>query len=1054
MMMRFERKAIVCAMALAVGLAVGVAFGADTLRYPVYYLERAPEVDGKVEGDAAWAGAARGVGFHALGGRRRIEKETSFRIGFTEEALYVAFVCSEPEIAKVEAGSQDGNPAIWKEDGVEVFVLPKDGDAIFQVIANASGARTNYRTPVSDLEMDEQAPLERSRAAAFRGKDFYSVEVEIAFTTLGRKPGDGEVWRGNFCRNVNLGEGHKDENFSWAHTVRRYCEPERFAELVFQRARTAGAGETVDALASKGDDAELHLVVSLALDEGYGEVAHGQSAIINDGKIVGAGWTQGRFGWALEFAKEGDVVEVPHSESLGGITRAFTLECWAYFDLEKLAGKSGTLISKTPVSGFGTGYYMGFSDTGGRSRAISAGVAQGWSQRRFFETDNAIETSGWHHVILAYDGAAAEKNCRLYVDGQMVASFDGPVEKINPNDLALTIGSAPAGWKADLKRMTNTFIGKIDEVKVWDKALSGEEIERLYGSLWAKSKPISPAASEVVQDGKPRFEWLASEDGTGYVYELADVPDFSGGGIVKKALSEARFTVAEALAPGVYYWRIWSTDKSGAPTAASAPRAFLVPWEEAFEEADTTPPVITDVKPVLDTTAESARPEIGARWSDDRGIDTGSARLLLDGDDVTAKATVGAEGISFTLGADLAKGVHKIEVSVRDASGNEGNRVRQAFAVGEPYEVVVEVRADGRTTINGEPFFPIMSYHGGVSSQERVRIGFNSGYGGGGVPTTEEEFAKHVKGMEEMREAGFKYMGSFDNYYSRNEREKIEAAIPFLDRDTTFLAYALDEPNGNPKGIEWARHLYASVAAKGHRRPVVHILNNPGAAAAFAEAGDVIEPDCYPVPNQPIVQVAKFIDHARGQLAGKRPVWFCQQAFDWRVYALAIPEGKTYRDLAKSLQDSGWVFRPTPAETRCMTYLALAHDVQGMLWWSAVANNPGNVVNWPKEWREFCGLVGEVRYLSAMLVAPEAPVEIELAPAGAGAHVKAKSYEGRIYVIAVNPNEELPVAPTFKLPAGTYHTVDVLFENRSMKLGGDSFRDLFAPAAAHVYRVE
>ena len=136
-----------------------------------------------------------------------------------------------------------------------------------------------------------------------------------------------------------------------------------------------------------------------------------------------------------------------------------------------------------------------------------------------------------------------------------------------------------------------------------------------------------------------------------------------------------------------------------------------------------------------------------------------------------------------------------------------------------------------------------------------------------------------------------------------------------------------------------------------------------------------------------------------------------------------------------------------------MAYLSLAHGVQGMLWWGGVANDAGNVLNWPEEAGHFRALVGEVRHLSAMLLAPEAPVEIEVLPAGVGMHMKVKMYEGKLYVIAVNANEELPMGPMFKLPAG-YERVHVLFEDRSMKLEGDSFRDLFEASGVHVYRIQ
>jgi hypothetical protein len=89
-----------------------------------------------------------------------------------------------------------------------------------------------------------------------------------------------------------------------------------------------------------------------------------------------------------------------------------------------------------------------------------------------------------------------------------------------------------------------------------------------------------------------------------------------------------------------------------------------------------------------------------------------------------------------------------------------------------------------------------------------------------------------------------------------------------------------------------------------------------------------------------------------------------------------------------------------------------------------------------------------------MLLALEAPLAAEMMPADLPVHLKEKSYDGRTYVIAVNSDEEFPVAPTFTLPDGTYEKVDVLFENRSMALKGDSFRSLFDSTEVHVYRIE
>ena len=159
-----------------------------------------------------------------------------------------------------------------------------------------------------------------------KGEDFFSVEIAVPFSTFGRAPEHNEVWKFNVGRNIALGsKDHTYRHYSWAPVVKRYCEPKRFARLVFRPRPALGKEVVVPSRTPSADDAELHLVVSLSFDEGYGNVAHGQSAVVNDGEIHGAQWSSGRIGGALKFEKEGDCVAVPHSESLKGIRDALTL---------------------------------------------------------------------------------------------------------------------------------------------------------------------------------------------------------------------------------------------------------------------------------------------------------------------------------------------------------------------------------------------------------------------------------------------------------------------------------------------------------------------------------------------------------------------------------------------------------------------------------------------------------------------------------------------------------------------------------------------------------
>ena len=1075
---------------LAVQLCGSFARGADIVSYPVHALEKAPTIDGDVEGDAVWKNIPRATGFQVLGGARKVPKQSSFKMGFTPKALYVGVVCKEPDMAKVTDRTKDGDPEIFDDDGVEVFVYPTKSDKILQVIANTAGARTDYLNRAAG-EWHETAPKPLSRAAAFKGKDFYSIEIVIPFEKLGHKPSDGDIWRGNVVRNMLIdGPIGPNRGSTWVRLVRGALEPENFARLVFHNSPPAGEEIVIDSGSTDKDDVELHLIVDLKFNEGNRRIAHGQSALINDGKIIGAQWVPRDSGFCLKFEKGGRV-EIPHSDSLGGINKAMTLECWAYFDLDKLAGTRGTLMSTSPSSGFASGFYLDYVDSGTNTRSICFGVAAGGSPNRFWPiAQNAIKTSGWHHVLATYDPQLTDGwRMKIYIDGQkqhLKPNWRNKKIIPRPSGLPLFIGAKPVS-RAKMTEMTATFLGKIDDVKVWDAALTPEDIQRLYGSLWSKSNPISPQPSEVIRDGKPRFAWSSSGDGTSYVFEMTKVPDFSSGIVVKETLQEANYRVSKPLSPGIYYWRVWSTNKKGEPTASSKPRAFIVPLEKKFEPADTIPPAITDVKPVRDTTAEDAKPRISARWSDDQGIDIKTARLLLDGADVTAKAEVNTEGISFAPSTALTKGIHTIEVSVKDTGGNNANRVRQHFAVAEPYRTVVKIDEYRRTTINGEPYFPRIIYVtiGNPLShpwfEKLARAGFNSFHYVVPVPACEIKAKESGRPLEEiyywkklklMEKTGLKLYGDIGNYFNRyllkelygfekknpsiyeKAAERFAESCAYYDQHVEILAYKIDEPSGQ-EGHDRCKAMWKGLQAGGHNRPAFWVLNSPDGTKILGETADGIGIDCYPVPSRPLVQVAKYIDRTHLLQDYKKPVWFVPQAFDWRLlHAPYTPfsRSRTREQVLENLPKD-FVFTPTPRQIRCMTYLGLAHDIQGILWWSLCWQGKYlNIVDFPEDWKAFLELAGEIRYLSPMMLSTKY-VDIAGDYEKLGIHLVAKSFDGKIYIVAVNPNEDLPVAPSFKLPAGSYSKVDVLFENRSMKLSGNTFQDFFNPLDVHIYQI-
>jgi hypothetical protein len=88
-------------------------------------------------------------------------------------------------------------------------------------------------------------------------------------------------------------------------------------------------------------------------------------------------------------------------------------------------------------------------------------------------SSNSITDSDWHHVIGTNDGTTA----RLYIDGIERGTDTTPATTLWDNSANLTIG---AETKPSNNNVGRHFDGTIDEVVIFNRSLSADEVETLY----------------------------------------------------------------------------------------------------------------------------------------------------------------------------------------------------------------------------------------------------------------------------------------------------------------------------------------------------------------------------------------------------------------------------------------------------------------------------------------------------------------------------------------------------------------------------------------------
>ncbi len=205
-----------------------------------------------------------------------------------------------------------------------------------------------------------------------------------------------------------------------------------------------------------------------SFDEGTGIIAHDASSNENDGTLInGPTWTEGIIGKALEFDGIDDYVTIPDSPSLHINGNGISFMAWIYspgfHDYGWIMGKanngSDLAWEMLPQANLGVRYWI---KTNGSATEI--------------ETPPILSVDKWQLVAVVYDGSYM----RFYVDG-VVKDSTVKTGNLDINDGPLWIG-IDAYWPLPY---TNYFYGKIDEVRVYSRALSSNEIRTEFRSVFA-----------------------------------------------------------------------------------------------------------------------------------------------------------------------------------------------------------------------------------------------------------------------------------------------------------------------------------------------------------------------------------------------------------------------------------------------------------------------------------------------------------------------------------------------------------------------------------------
>ncbi|MBN1127326.1 MAG: pre-peptidase C-terminal domain-containing protein [Sedimentisphaerales bacterium] len=218
-----------------------------------------------------------------------------------------------------------------------------------------------------------------------------------------------------------------------------------------------------------------HKIAHWRLDEGEGEYVY-DSMNTNKGKIVGANWSEDiERGKCLSFDGEDDYVEL--TEPLLIFSGSFTISMWVKVPAET-SGRGGTLLGDLQLP---DSVGINFEIDGGQLRFY-------WNGAPNLCGSIDLRDGTWHLITFIRD----EKNHKIYgyVDRFIDIDYSGAIA----DKTAITTHRIGC----DNRTGDAAFHGFIDDIRMYDYALSSSEISRLYEGL-----PIFTPSEDFTCSGTP-----------------------------------------------------------------------------------------------------------------------------------------------------------------------------------------------------------------------------------------------------------------------------------------------------------------------------------------------------------------------------------------------------------------------------------------------------------------------------------------------------------------------------------------------------------------------
>ena len=364
-------------------------------------------------------------------------------------------------------------------------------------------------------------------------------------------------------------------------------------------------------------------------DEGQGETAF-DSVGFNDGTIYGAQWTPGKVGdYALEFDGQDDYVDLGNDSSLKP-DLPFSISAWINLSQINTYNRIVALDINL-VNYYGIWFMVGPDNH--LQISYGDGGTTSASNRRTKLSTTIFTQDIWYHVVAVVRGPTDMDIYINAVDDGGTYSGSGGVLKYSDGNCTIGYNYTPGTF----------FNGKIDDVRLYSRSLSPEEVLQLFLEGFDSDKAFypNPADQEINVALNADLSWQPGNDAVSHnVYFGTISPGQFQGNQTQTTFDPCTLDYATT-----YYWRIdevlpdssviegdlWSF------TTTADPCSFLVGWWQLDEGQGTT---------AHDSIAGNDGAIYGAQWVTGK---VGEYALDFDGDGDYVRTTYQGGPSEYTI---------------------------------------------------------------------------------------------------------------------------------------------------------------------------------------------------------------------------------------------------------------------------------------------------------------------------------------------------------------------------------------------------------------------